>query len=127
MNKRIVSFGLVTALALASSGCWADNVNATGNDNNPVTHPVNAYNNHEVKEDMQDSQQNSDKAAESRAAFKQAKADYEKSLKANGKDSPVTQDARKRMIAARKDMGKYSQKATNANRELKKDETKAQQ
>jgi hypothetical protein len=108
-------------------GCWADDTNATGNNNSPLAHPVNAYTNHEVKEDMKDSQVNSQKAAESKAAFKQAKADYEKSLKDNGADSQVTKDAKNRMHNAHKEMRKYNKKTAKANQDLKADETKAQQ
>ncbi len=127
MNKRITSLALMAALIGSGFVCRADNTNATGNDNNPVEHPVNAYTNHEVKSDMQASQEDSQKAADAKAAYKQAKSDYDKSLKDNGADSQVTKDAKDRMMAARKDMHKYSKKAASANSDLKKDETKAQQ
>jgi hypothetical protein len=117
----------MAALMAPGMGCWADDTNATGNNNNPVEHPVNAYTNHEVKADMNDSQVNSQKAADSKAAFKQAKADYEKSLKDNGADSQTTIDAKKRMHVAHKEMRKYNQKTAKAKQDLKADETKAQQ
>ena len=107
--------------------CWADDTNATGNNNDPLKHPVNAYTNHEVKEDMKDSTENGQKAADAKATFKQAKADYEKSLKDNGADSQTTIDAKKRMHDAHKEMRKYNKKTTKANQDLKADETKAQQ
>jgi hypothetical protein len=127
MNKRITSLMFAAALMAAGTGCWADDVNATGNNNNPVEHPINAYNNHEVKSDMKDSQENSQKAAEAKATYKQAKADYEKSLKESGADSQVTKDAKSRMDDARKDLQKYNKKTAHANQEMKKDEMKAQQ
>jgi len=128
MNKKIMtSLILAAAMVVPGLSCWADDINATGNNNNPVTHPVNAYNNHEVKEDMKDSQENSQKAAEAKATYKQAKADYEKSLKTNGANSQVTIDAKKRMHDAHVEMKKYSKKTSKANQELRKDETKAQQ
>ena len=127
MNKKMTSLILMAALMAPGIGCWADDTNATGNNNNPVEHPVNAYTNHEVKADMQDSTENGQKAADSKAAFKQAKADYEKSLKDNGADSQVTKDAKKRMHDAHKEMRKYNKKAMKANQDLKADETKAQQ
>jgi len=117
----------MAALVVPGMRAWADDINATGNNNNPVTHPVNAYNNHEVKEDMKDSQEGSQKAAEAKATYKQAKEDYEKSLKANGANSQVTKDAKKRMHDAHMEMRKYHKKTAKANQELKKDETKAQQ
>jgi len=128
MNKKIMTT-LLLAVAMVAPGIrsWADDINATGNNNNPVTHPVNAYNNHEVKEDMKDSQENKQKAAEAKADYKQAKADYEKSLKTNGATSQVTIDAKKRLHEAHVEMKKYSKKTSKANQELKKDETKAQQ
>jgi hypothetical protein len=127
MNKKITSLALTAALIGCGLVCQADSANATGNDNDPMRHPVNAYNNHEVKSDMKDSQQNSQKADEAKAAYKQAKSDYDKSLKENGANSSVTKDAKKRMMDAHKDMQKYRQKAADANRDLKKDESKAQQ
>src|ERR1019366_2422501 len=104
MNKKMTSLIIMAALAAPGIGCWADNTNATGNNNNPVEHPVNAYTNHEVKEDVKDSQINSQKAEEAKATYNQAKVDYEKSLKDNGADSQVTKDAKKRMHAAHRDM-----------------------
>src|ERR1041384_2858978 len=104
----MTSLILMASIMGTGMGCWADDTNATGNNNNPVEHPVNAYTNHEVKEDMKDSLENSQKAAESKAAFKQAKADYETSLKDKGADSQVTKDAKKRMQVARKDMHNYN-------------------
>src|ERR1035437_4127616 len=127
MNKKMISLILMTALMSPGMSCWADDNNATGNNNNPIEHPVNAYTNHEVKEDMKDSKENSQKAEEAKAAFKQAKADYEKSLKDNGADSQVTKDAKKRMHDAHKEMRKYNKKTAKANQDLKADETKAQQ
>jgi hypothetical protein len=126
MNKKMTSLILMAALVVPGMGCWADDTNATGNNNSPLAHPVNAYTNHEVKEDIKDSQVNSQKAAESKAAFKQAKADYEKSLKDNGADSQVTKDAKNRMHDAHKEMRKYNKKTAKANKDLKADETKAQ-
>jgi hypothetical protein len=127
MNKKMTSLVLMAALMLPGMRCWADDSNATGNNNNPVEHPVNAYTNHEVKSDMQDSTENAQKAAESKAAFKQAKADYEKSLKDNGASSQTTIDAKKRMHDAHAEMRKYNKKTMKANQDLKADETKAQQ
>ena len=127
MNKHIASLILTAALVGPGMACWADDTNATGNNNNPVEHPINAYTNHEVKEDMKDSKENSQKAADAKAAFKQAKADYQKSLKDNGADSQVTKDAKTRMHNARKDMHKYKKKTAQANQSMKKDEAAAQQ
>src|ERR1017187_2255216 len=127
MNKKMTSRIVRAALMAPGMGCWADDTNATGNNNNPVEHPVNAYTNHEVKADMQDSTVNGQKAADSKAAFKQAKADYEKSLKDNGANSQTTIDAKNRMHAAHKEMRKYNKKTEKANQDLKVDETKAQQ
>lgn len=127
MNNKMTSLILMAALMAPGMGCWADNTNATGNNNNPVEHPVNAYTNHEVKADMKDSTEYGQKAAESKAAFKQAKADYEKSLKDNGADSQVTKDAKERMHTAHKEMRKYNKKTAKANQDLKVDENKAQQ
>lgn len=127
MNKKMASLILLVSVAGAGMGCWADDTNATGNNNDPVKHPINAYRNHEVKEDIKDSQENGQKAEEAKAAYKQAKEDYEKSLKANGANSPVTVDAKKRMRDARKDMTKYGKKTADANRETRKDEIKAHQ
>src|ERR1035437_7281519 len=106
MNNKMTSLILMAALMSPGMACWADDTNATGNNNDPMKHPVNAYTNHEVKEDIKDSQENSQKAAEAKAAYKQAKADYEKSLTDNGADSPVTKDAKTRMHDARKEMHK---------------------
>jgi hypothetical protein len=125
MNRKMTGLILMAALLAPTMRCWADDTNATGNNNDPMKHPVNAYSNHEVKEDMKDSQENSQKAAEAKATYTQAKVDYEKSLSENGADNSVTKDAKKRMDAARKDMHKYSKKTAKANEELKKDEMKA--
>src|ERR1700688_384377 len=97
MSKKLTSLILMAALGIPGMSCWGDDMNATGNNNDVVKHPVNAYTNHEVKEDMKDSQENSQKAAEAKAAYDQAKTDYEKSLKDNGAESSVTKDAKKRM------------------------------
>src|SRR5471032_263287 len=117
MNKKMTSLILMASIMGTGMGCWGDDTNATGNNNNPVEHPVNAYTNHEVKEDIKDSQENGQKAAEAKAAYTQAKADYEKSLKDNGAESAVTVAARKRMHSARKDMHKYNKKTAHANQE----------
>ena|ERR1051326_917708 len=127
MNKKMTSVLIVTALIAPGMGCWADNTNATGNNNNPIEHPVNAYTNHEVKADMKDSTEYGQKAAEAKVAYKQAKGDYEKSLKDNGANSQTTIDAKKRMHDAHKEMRKYNKKTAKANKDLKEDETKAQQ
>jgi len=127
MTKKITSLILMASIMGTGMSCWADDANATGNNNNPIAHPVNAYTNHEVKEDMQESKEYSQKAADAKAAFKQAKADYEKSLKDNGADSQTTIDAKKRMHDAHKEMRKYNKKTAKANQDLKADETKAQQ
>ena len=127
MRHKIAHLVLLASLAAFGAGIRADDTNATGNDNDPMRHPVNAYTNHEVKEDMKDSQENAQKAAEAKAVYKQAKEDYEKSLKANGADSPVTIAAKKRMTSARVDMRKYSKKAAKANQDIKNDEMKAHQ
>lgn len=127
MNKRITAMLIAAALSSVAAKGFADDVNATGNDNNVVKHPINAYNNHEVKEDIQDSQENAQKAKESKATYKQAKADYEKALKANGANSEVTKEAKSRKEDAYKDMCKYNKKTADANRELKKDEISAHQ
>src|SRR5450755_5080298 len=119
MHKKMTSLIVMAALVAPGMVCWADDTNATGNNNNPVEHPVNAYTNHEVKEDMKDSTENGQKAADTKAAFKQAKADYEKSLKDNGADSQVTLDAKKRMHTAHKQMRKYNQKTGKANEATK--------
>ena len=125
MNKRIAALIVAATLSAASAKVWANDVNATGNDNNPVTHPINAYNNHEVKEAMEDGQENAQKATEAKAAYKEAKSNYEKSLKTNGADSDVTKEAKSRKEAAYKDMRKYEKKTTEAHRELKKEEIEA--
>ena len=127
MNKKMTGLIVMAALMAPGMGCWADDTNATGNNNDPLKHPVNAYTNHEVKEDIKDTQENSQKAAEAKATHKQAKADYEKSLKDNGADSQVTKDAKNRMHDAHKEMRKYNKKTAKANQDLKADETKAQQ
>ena len=127
MNKKMTSLILMVALSGAGMACWADDTNATGNNNNPVEHPINAYTNHEVKADMKDNTEYSQKAADAKVAYTQAKADYEKSLQDNGADSQVTKDAKTRMHSAHKDMRKYNKKTAKANQDLKKDETKAQQ
>jgi len=125
--KKIAGFIVMAALVVPGIGCWADDVNATGNNNNPVEHPVNAYTNHEVKSDIKDSQEYKQKAAEAKTAYKQAKADYEKSLKDNGATSDVTVAAKKRMNDARQELHKYSTKATKADQATQKDEIKAHQ
>jgi len=127
MNKKMTSLILMASIMGTGMGCWADDTNATGNNNNPVEHPVNAYTNMEVKGDIKDSQENSQKAAEAKVAFKQAKADYEKSLKDNGADSQVTKDAKKRMHDAHKEMHKYNKKTAVANQDTRDDEIKAHQ
>jgi hypothetical protein len=127
MNRKMTSLVLMASIMGTAMGCWADDTNATGNNNNPIEHPVNAYTNHEVKADMKDSTEYGQKAADAKAAFKQAKADYEKSLKDNGANSQTTIDAKKRMHDAHQEMRKYNQKAAKANQDLKADETKAQQ
>ena len=127
MNKKMTSLILMAALMAPGMGCWADDTNATGNNNDPLKHPMNAYTNHEVKEDIKDSQENSQKGAEAKATYKQAKADYEKSLKDNGADSPVTKDAKTRMHNAHKAMRQYHKKTMKANQETKADEIKAHQ
>lgn len=127
MNTKMTSLILMASIMGTGVGCWGDDTNATGNNNNPLQHPVNAYTNHEVKEDMKDSQEYGRKAAESKAAFKQAKADYEKSLQDNGADSQVTKDAKARMHKAHKEMHKYNRKTAEANKDLRDDEMKAHQ
>ena len=127
MNKTTTSLILMAALLGSGVGCWADGTNATGNNNNPLEHPINANTNHEVKGDIKDSQEFSQKAAEAKAAYTQAKTDYETSLKDNGAGSQVTKDAKKRMHDARKDMRNYNEKAAKANQETRKDEIKSHQ
>ena len=127
MRNKLMSLVMTAAMVGLGAGCWADNTNATGNNNDPVKHPVNAYRNHEVKEDIKDSQENGQKAAESKASYKQAKEDYQKSLKENGAKSDVTVAAKKRMNEAHKDMRKYNKNAAAANKETRKDEIKAHQ
>ena len=127
MNKKMTSLLVMATLMAPGMGCWADDINATGNNNNPIEHPVNAYTNHEVKADMKDSTEYGQKAADAKTAYKQAKADYEKSLKDNGADSQTTIDAKKRMHDAHQEMHKYNKKTAKANQDLKADETKAQQ
>jgi len=126
MNKKITSLIVMTALMAPGMGCWADDTNATGNNNSPLAHPVNAYTNHEVKEDMKDSQEHSQKAAEAEAAYKQAKAEYEDSLKANGADSQITKEAKSRMKKAHHAMNKHNKKTAESNKELQKHEAQAQ-
>ena len=53
MSKKITGFILIAAFIGAGMNSWGDN-NATGNNNDPVQHPVNAYTNHVVNEDMKD-------------------------------------------------------------------------
>lgn len=127
--KKLTSAVLATFLVagLQFTGFAGDNVNATGNDNDPLKHPVNAYNNHEVKEDMKDSTVNSQKAEESKKAYKEAKDNYEKSMKENGADSEVTKEAKNRMEEAHKDWAKYEKKTNKANKELRHDQIKAHQ
>ena len=125
MNTKITSLILMAALVAPGTGGWTDEINATGNNNDPLKHPINAYTNHEVKEDMKESQENGQKAMEAKATYQQAKSDYEKSLKDNGAASPVTQDAKKRMQTARKDMNRFNTKKAKANKELREDEMKS--
>ena len=127
MNKKMTSLILMASIMGTGMGCWGDDTNATGNNNDPLKHPMNAYTNHEVKEDIKDSQANSQKAQEAKAAYKQAKADYEKSLKDNGADSQVTKDAKKRKHAAHNEMRKYNKKTAEANKAMRDDEIKAHQ
>jgi len=68
-----------------------------------------------------------DWSVDTKATYKQAKADYEKSLKDNGAKSDVTLAAKKRMNEAHKEMRSYDKKTADANQETKKDEIKAQQ
>ena len=126
MNKKMTSLILMAALMSPGMSCWADDTNATGNNNSPLAHPINAYSNHEVKEDMKDSTENGQKAADSKAAFKQAKTEYEDSLKANGADSQTTKDAKNRMRKAHHSMNKHNKKTAEANTELRKHEAQAQ-
>jgi hypothetical protein len=127
MNRKMTSLILMASIMGTGLGCWGDDTNATGNNNNPVQHPVNAYTNHEVKADMKDSKEYSQKAADAKAAYTQAKSDYEKSLKDNGVDSQVTKDAKERMHKAHKEMRQYNKKTAEANKDLRNDEIKAHQ
>ena len=127
MKNKMTSLILMAALVGPGMAGWADTTNATGNNNNPVEHTVNAYTNHEVKEDMKDSQENGQKAADAKTAYQQAKADYKKSLADNGADSQTTKDAKKRKHAAYTEMCKYNKKTAKANQDMKADEAKAQQ
>ena len=104
-------------------GGWADN-NATGNNNDPIQHPVNAYTNHVVNQDMKDSQENSQKASEAKATYKQGKANYKKSLKDNGADSQITKTPESH-AEARKDIHTYDKKTAIADQQTKTDELKA--
>ena len=127
MSKKMTGVIMMVALVIPGIGCWADGSNATGNDNDPVHHPVNAYTNHEVKEDIKASEVNSQQAAEAKATYKQAKQDYKKSRKDNGVNSTVTVAAKKRMHDAYAEMCKYNKKTTTANQELQIDQIKAHQ
>src|SRR5471030_2278854 len=120
MNIKMTSLILMAALVAPGIGCWADDTNATGNNNDPITHPVNAYTNHEVKEDKKDMENNSMDAAKDKAAYEQAKTDYEKSLSVNGPDSSVTVAAKKDMIRLHKHMHKHNKKAMEAKNEMEK-------
>jgi len=126
MKKNITSLILMAVLVGPGMSCWADDVNVTGNNNSPLEHPINAYTNHEVNGDIKDSQLFSQKVADAKVAYTQAKADYNKSLADNGADSQVTKDAQSRMRDARKDMHTYNLKLAKANQATKDDETKAQ-
>ena len=126
MNKKMTSLILAAALMAPGMSCWADDTNATGNNNSPLAHPINAYSNHEVKEDIKDSQEHSQKAAQAEADYKQAKTEYEDSLKANGADSQTTKDAKSRMKKAHHAMNKHNKKTAEANTELRKHEAQAQ-
>ncbi len=68
-----------------------------------IEHPVDAYHEHEVKKDANTAQEMSQQKTEAKARMDQAKTDYEKSLSANGADSEVTKEAKKRFMEARKE------------------------
>ena len=106
MNKRVI-----TSLHTDGSTGGTRNEGVVGryqcndNNNNPMTHPVNAYTNHEVKADIKDSQEDSQKLRRPKATYKQAKEDYGRSLKADRSNSQATKDAKKRMHDSHKEMG----------------------
>jgi hypothetical protein len=127
MKNKMKGLALLAALACSVPVLRADDANTTDKDNNAVTHPVNAYRNHEVNEDAQESRENTQKAKEAKVTYKQAKKDYEKSLKDFGASSEVTIKAKKRMNEAYEDMNKYNKKAMKADQELKEDRQKQAQ
>src|SRR4051812_37892067 len=76
---------------------------------NPVTHPVMAYDAHEVRADKKDVQKNETKLIETKQSMKerqafldQRKAEYEKSLKDNGGENAITKQALARYQDAEK-------------------------
>lgn len=127
MNKRIMSLVLLAALAGTGSNCLAEDGIPTRNYNDPLLHPVHADTDYEVKEGNRERQANDRTAEDARAAYQQANDSYEKSLKENGAKSEVTADAKKRALAARKEMLIHNKKTSEANQEAISNEMKTQQ
>ena len=119
MNQKMTAYLSIVALMGLSMGVRADDTTSAAKDT--IAHPVEAYHQHEVKEDAVDAQVYAQQKAEAKARFDQAKADYEKSLQANGAESEVTKQAKKRFIDARKEYKKLAMKTSKANKELKED------
>src|SRR5947207_652449 len=110
MDKKMTRFILslsILPLVRPAGPVWADDSTT-----NAVEHPINAYHEHEVKESATDAQVFSQQKAEAKARMDQAKADYEKSLQANGAENDVTKQAKTRLDSARKEYRKYAKKSS---------------
>jgi hypothetical protein len=86
-----------------------------------IDHPVDAYHMHRAESDATDAQIASQQAAEAQARYRVAKKNYEESLEASGADNTVTQEAKKRLDAARNEYLKYSARTSKDTDKLKKD------
>ena len=96
---------------------------------NPVTHPVMAYDAHEVKAGEKDISKDETKMTETKQSVKertdfrdQRKSEYEKSLKDNGADSDVTKQALAKYQEAEKSLKQSAHKHGKARHEMRKDE-----
>ena len=120
MKNKLLTYGVLGMMLSLSANVRADD-STSGNVTNTIEHPAQAYHEHEVKSDAVDTQVYAQQKAEAKARMDQAKADYEKSLQANGADSEVTKEAKKRFTDARKEYKKLAMKTSKAKKELKED------
>ncbi len=122
MKNTIVLAALAASIVTASGVVQAD-------DTNPVTHPVVAYDKHEVKELSKELNKDATQVTATDQSMKdqkefldQRRTEYEKSLKENGSESDITKDALKKYKEAEKQVHKSAHKHHKAVHEMNEDQ-----